>query len=197
MEEASAAQRVFAIPELLEPILLQLDLHTNGRYRVSHVAHAIQLCRLEQVSTAFGATLRAASKLRMAKELLHLDDSPREHAAVIWLLRELGHHDFTRASCEAFGCSALGGKHICGGAGIEVGRSLEIPTYEYRLQFRETVGRLYATPTGYMPPDRSWRSLKIMKPLVIYYKSRTGERRRVVSHEDTLGGLWDAHASKL
>ncbi|KAK4622096.1 hypothetical protein CLAFUW4_07585 [Fulvia fulva] len=69
----TTAARVFAIPELLEKILLELDLHTSEGLGFTNAANAIQLCRLEKVNRDFRETITGSKRLLGSREPLQVD----------------------------------------------------------------------------------------------------------------------------
>ena len=72
VEIGAAAKRVFAIPELLEPILLFID-DNNWIYKM---AAAKRLYVLQRVNTTFANTIQGSGKL---KYRMGLDYKPRGH----------------------------------------------------------------------------------------------------------------------
>ena len=170
---SAVAAQVFAIPELLEMILLDLNLHTKGPFKTGHVANAVKLCRLESVNRAFRDTLRGSPSLKLPKQNLNLNENPGRHAAVIWLLRELGH---SRSGILRDMPDVLIVKRSPGyGTAVVLKQEFEIAMVE----------------------DRSWRQLKIAKPMTIRFDDRSVTYRHVESYVGTLGELWKKSGSRL
>lgn len=188
-----ATRRVFAIPELLEQILLSLNCHTTGPFRLSSAAGAKELCRLERVDIAFHATITGSRKLLDSRSLLSLDRTPTEYVAVTWLLRELGHTYFKIADCEAHGCiypsASSGWRHKCNNKNyLQIKRS---PGYQDAILYKRAFEKAIES-------DSSWRELRIAAHFKIYFTDRhESDPIWVEEHMRTLGQMWDCHKNKL
>lgn len=172
-------------------IILNVDSHTKGPFITSNIAGTMQLCRLEKVNCAFRDTLRNSPKLKLSKQDVQLSAYPSAHAAMVWLLRELGHSGFSQATCEQENAGCRPGlrqpRHKCNGSDIQLEHS---PSYytsaDRKRRFKKAVKE-----------DSSWKSIRITRPLLIYFKDRSQRYCRIYSAQSTLGELWRAHADEL